>query len=185
MSGPSERGNKAQLVPSPLLLLLMRLLYYHHHHRYVPELTPDLGSVKWAFWELRNQPPEVGQVPAGETKNAVCPPWRACAPHGRERPRRSLENASPSEQGCQKAIHNSLPNGASGGRHALGAHSAPGTLLTAPHMLPHCIFTDLQGAILPLPLLYPGGTRGSEDGATLFLSGHAGPQAIRLRSSSP
>lgn len=57
-------------------------------------------------------------------------------------------HTSPIEQGCQKAIHNSLPNGAAGGC-ALGAHSPPGTLLTAPHTLPHCIFLDLQGANLP------------------------------------
>lgn len=64
----------------------------------------------------------------------------------------------PHTQGCQKAIHNSLPNGAAGGsprRRVLGAHSAPGTLLTAPRTSPHCIFMGLQGVTLP-PVLPKG-----------------------------
>lgn len=138
------------------LLSLLLLLYCD-----VPELIPDLGSPACEMGILRNGAPEAAPgAAAGETKKATRPPGGACAPHWRERPRRSLENASPSEQGCQKAIHNSLPNGAAGGspRRAPGAHSAPGTLLTAPHTSPHCIFAGLPGAIPPLPLAHRGGT---------------------------
>lgn len=158
-STSSESLNKAELVPSPLLTLLKLLLFLSLLYYDVPDLTPDLGPPAWEMGILGNGAPDAGWVAARETKNATRPPGGGCAPHWRERPRRSLENASPSKQGCQKAIHNSLPNGAAGGslRRALGAHSAPGTLLTAPHTSPHCIFAGLPGAILPLPRLIEGG----------------------------
>lgn len=116
--GPSKVCNKAELVPSPLWLLLMLLLYHQQQdHHPIPEPIPDLGSLACEMGILGTEKSAngSGSGPCRRDKECCLPSCGSLRPSLQSEARRSSENASPREQPCQKAIHNSLPNGASGG----------------------------------------------------------------------